>query len=44
MNRKLNFRKHLQNRIVSTNRVLHSINRLQNSKQDLKSSAKRQIY
>ena len=44
MNRKLNFKKHVHNRIASTNRVLHSINRLQNSKWDLKSNAKRQIY
>ena len=41
MNRKLNFKKHVQNRIVSTNRVLHSINQLQNSEWDLKSNAKR---
>ena len=44
MNLKLNFNKHVQNRIASTNRVLHLINRLQNSKRDLKSYAKRQIY
>ena len=44
MNRKLNFKKHVQNRIASTNRVLHSINRLQNSKWSLKSNAERQIY
>ena len=31
MNRKLSFKKHVQNRIESTNRVLHLINRLQNS-------------
>ena len=31
MNRKLNFKKHVQNRITSTKRVLHSIDRLQNS-------------
>ena len=44
MNRKLNFKKHVQNRITSTKRVLHSIDRLQNSKWGLKSNAKRQIY
>ena len=44
MNRKLNFKKHVQNRIASANRVLHSINRLQNSEWDLKSNADRQIY
>ena len=32
MNRKLNFKKHVQNRSASTNHVLQSINRLQNSK------------
>ena len=32
MNKELNFKKHMQNRIASTNRVLHSKNRLQNSK------------
>ena len=31
MNKKLNFKKHVQNRIASANRVLHLINRLQNS-------------
>ena len=31
MNRKLNFKKYVQNRITSANRMLHSINRLQNS-------------
>ena len=44
MNRKLNFKKHVQNRIASANRVLHSINRLQNSEWGLKSNAGRQIY
>ena len=44
MNRKLNFKKHVQNRITSIKRILHSIDRLQNSKRDLKSNAKRQIY
>ena len=44
MNRKLMFKKHVQNRITSTNRVLHSINRLQNSEWDLKFNARRQIY
>ena len=44
MNRKLNLKKHVQNRIVSANRVLHSINRLQNSEWGLKSNTKRQIY
>ena len=44
MNRKLNFKKHVQNRITSTKRVLHSIDRLQNSEWGLKSNAKRQIY
>ena len=32
MNKKLNFKKHVQNRIVFANRVLHLITRLQNSK------------
>ena len=44
MDRKLNFKKHVQNRIASANRVLHSINRLQNSEWGLKSNAGRQIY
>ena len=44
MNRKLNFKKHVQNRITSTNGVLHSVNWLQNSKRDLKSNTRRQIY
>ena len=44
MNKKLNFKKHVQNRIASANRVLHSINRLQNSEWGLKSNAGRQIY
>ena len=41
MDRKLNFKKHVQNRIASANRVLHSINRLQNSEWGLKSNAGR---
>ena len=44
MNRILKFKKQVQNRIASTNRVLHSINRLQKSEGDLKSNAKCQIY
>ena len=44
MNRKLNFKKHIQNRIAAANRVLHSINRLQTSEWNLKSKARRQIY
>ena len=44
INQKLSFKKHVQNRIASANRVLHLINRLQNSEWDLKSNAKRQIY
>ena len=44
MDRKLNLKKHVQNRIASANRVLHSINRLQNSEWGLKSNAGRQIY
>ena len=32
MNRKLNFKKHVQNRTAFANRVLHSTNRLENSK------------
>ena len=44
MDTKLDFKKYVQNRIASANCVLHSINRLQNSKSNLKSNAKRQIY
>ena len=44
MDRKLNFKKHVQNRIALANRVLHSINQLQNSEWGLKSNAGRQIY
>ena len=44
MDRILNFKKHVQNRIALTNRVLHSINWLQNLKWGLKSNARSQIY
>ena len=44
MDRKLKFKKHVQNRITSAKRVLHSIDRLQNSEWGLKSNAGRQIY
>ena len=44
IDRKLSFKNHAQNRIASANRVLHSINRFQNSDWNLKSNARRQIY
>ena len=44
MDRKLKFKKHVQNRVAFASRVLHLINRLQNSEWGLKSNAKQQIY